>query len=139
GSTGRKGRATAGEGGLVGEYDLPEMWRAGAARGRDDGHLRRLDLVFRALSRSAQRRGAVLPRAGRSLASGRRLRRRARARSFTLTLLPLLDDGDERAGPLRGERARAEAGDAGHRQGPRRREDVEIEGQRRLAARDHRR
>ena len=41
---------------------VPDVRQARRARGRDDGHVRRLVLVLPALRRPAQRRGAVRPR-----------------------------------------------------------------------------
>ena len=48
---------------------VPEVRQAGAARGRDDGHVRRLVVVLPALRRPAQRRRAVRPRGRRLLAA----------------------------------------------------------------------
>ena len=118
--------------------DLPEVRRPGHARGRHDGHLRRLVLVLPALRRPAQRRGAVRPAAGRLLVPDHALHRRDRPRDRPPALLALLRQGDERAGDARLPRAvRAPLppglGDDG------RDEDVEVEGQRHRARRGRRR
>ena len=57
-----EGQVAAGGGRGLGQHDLSEVRRAGAARHRHDGHLRRLVLVLPALLRPAQLRGAVGPR-----------------------------------------------------------------------------
>ena len=49
-----KGEPPLAQGAVVREHDLPEVRRPGAPRGRDDGHLRRLDLVLRALPLAAR-------------------------------------------------------------------------------------
>ena len=54
-----EGQVAARGGRGLGEHDLPEVRRAGAARDRHDGHVRRLVLVLPALLRPAQRRGAL--------------------------------------------------------------------------------
>ena len=74
----------------------PKLRRPGAARDRDDGHVRRLVLVLPPLLRPAQRRGAVRPRARRLLEPGRPLHRRRRPRDDAHDLRPLLDEGPER-------------------------------------------
>ena len=43
----------------VSQYDLPEVWRPGAARDRHDGHVRGFVVVLLPLCRRAQRQGAV--------------------------------------------------------------------------------
>jgi leucyl-tRNA synthetase len=59
-----EGRSSAGPGRGVGERDVPGVLRAGEARDRDDGHVRRLVLVLPALLRRAQRHGTVRSRTG---------------------------------------------------------------------------
>ena len=71
------------------------------------------------------------PGAGAALAPGGHLRRRPRARGDAPALLPLLDAGDEGAGPVADGRARHAARHPGHRQRARRAEDVQALGQRR--------
>ena len=108
--------------------------RAGAARDRHDGHVRRLVLVLPALHRPAQRRGAVRPRDGRLLAAGQPVHRRDRARDPAPDVRALLHEGAERprhARLPRAVRAPVQPGD----DPPQRREDVEVEGQRRRARR----
>ena len=113
--------------------DLPEVRRPGAARDRHDGHLRRLVLVLPALLRRAQRRGALGPRGRRRLDAGRPVHRRRRARDPAPDVRALLREGAGRPGPARragAVRAPLHPGD----DHPRRREDVQVEGQRRLPA-----
>ena len=54
---------------VVRRNHLPALRRPGAARGGDDGHLRRLRLVLRALPLAALRNGAVRPGARAPLAA----------------------------------------------------------------------
>ena len=75
-----EGRAAARAGGGLGERAVPALRRAGEARDRDDGHVRRLVLVLPALLRPAQRHRAVRPRGRRLLEPGRPLHRRRRPR-----------------------------------------------------------
>ena len=56
-----RGPLAAGRGRGVGAHDLPAVRRAGPARDRHDGHVRRLQLVLPALLRRAQRPGAWDP------------------------------------------------------------------------------
>ncbi len=100
-----EGRAAARSGRGVGERALPVLRRAGEARGRDDGHVRRLVLVLPALLRPAQRDRAVRPRRRRLLEPGRPLHRRRRPRDRAHDLRALLDQGAERHGPGRVPRA----------------------------------
>ena len=67
---------------------LPDLRRAGRARDRHPGHLRRQLLVLRPLHRSA-RRIADRPGGGRLLDAGRPVRRRHRARGAAPALRPL--------------------------------------------------
>ena len=73
----------------------------------------------------------VRSRRGEALAAGRRVRRRPRARGDAPALLPLLAPGDARARARPRGRAGAAARHAGHRERPRRPQDVEALGQRR--------
>ena len=84
---------------------LPAMRRAGAARDRHHGHLRRLVLVFRALHRSVERDRADRPQGRRPLAAGRSIYRRHRARDPAPALQPLLHPRHEGHRPYRPRRA----------------------------------
>ena len=84
---------------------LPELRRAGAARDRHHGHVRRLVLVFRALHRSLDHDRADRPRRGRCLAAGRSIYRRHRARDPAPALQPLLHPRHEGDRPRRARRA----------------------------------
>ena len=132
-----EGQVAARRGGGLGQHDLPEVRRARAARDRHDGHVRRLVLVLPALLRRAQRRGAVGPRGRRQVDAGRPVHRRRRARDPAPDVRALLHEGARGHGPGRragAVRAPVHAGD-GH---PRRREDVQVQGQHRQPARDRR-
>ena len=94
--------------------ELPALRRAGAARNRHDGHLRRFVLVFRALHRSLERDGADDARCRQSLAAGRPVYRRRRARDSAPPLFPLLHAGDAQMRPSRPRRALRRALHAGH-------------------------
>ena len=85
--------------------DVPALRRAGQARDRHDGHLRRLVLVLPALLRPAQRRGALRPRDRRPLDAGRPVHRRHRARDPAPDLRALLHQGAGRPGHARLPRA----------------------------------
>ena len=107
---------------------VPDVRRAGAARGGHDGHVRRLVLVLPALLRPAQRPGAVRAAARRRVDADRPVHRRHRPREGAPALLALLRQGDERLGDARFPRAVPAPvppglGDA------RRQEDVEVAGQ----------
>ena len=54
-----EGPLAAGGGRGLGQHDVPELRRPGAARDRHDGHVRRLVLVLPALLRRRQRRGGL--------------------------------------------------------------------------------
>ena len=114
--------------------DVPDVRRPGAARDRHDGHVRRLVLVLPPLHRPAQRRGAVRPRDGRLLAAGQPVHRRDRARDPAPDVRALLHEGAERPRPARLPRAVRAALQPGDDL-PLRREDVEVEGERRRARR----
>ena len=77
---------------------LSALRRPRRARGRHDGHLRRLVVVLPALRRPAQRPGAVRALARRLLAAGRPVRGRDRPRHRPPALLAVLRQGAERAG-----------------------------------------
>ena len=129
-----QGPFTAGRGTGLGQRRLPGVRQAGAPRDRHDGHLRRFVLVLPALHRRRQRRGAVGSRRARQLDGGRPVHRRRRARHPAPAVRALLRQGVRRHGAARGR---------GAVQGPvhdrddhaRRREDVQVQGQRHLAAR----
>ncbi len=117
---------------------LPQVRQAGDARGRHDGHVRRLVLVLPALRRPAQRGGAVRPSAGRLLVPDHDVHRRDRPRHRPPALLALLRQGDERHGHARLPRAvRAPLPPGLGADG--RLEDVEVEGEHRRAGRAGRR
>ena len=69
---------------------LPAMRRRGAARDRHDGHLRRFVLVFRPLLPPACATAPVDAGGGRTLAAGRSVYRRHRARDPASALFALL-------------------------------------------------
>ena len=96
------------------ERRLPAMRRAGAARDRHHGHLRRLVLVFRALHRSVDHDRADRPADGRCLDAGRPIYRRHRARDPASALQPLLHPRDEGDRPCRARRAVRRPVHAGH-------------------------
>ena len=136
-----EGQAAAGFERGVAERPLPVVRRPRAARGRDDGHVRRLRLVLPALLRSAQRARAVLAPPGGFLGAGRPVHRRDRPRDGAPALLALLRQGAERAGDGRFPRAVPAAVPPGLG-APGRDEDVQVARQRdraRPAGRDVRR
>ena len=73
---------------------LSAMRWASDARDRHDGHVRRFVVVFRALHRSPQRLGAGQSGDGQSLAGGRPVHRRHRARDPASALFALLHPRD---------------------------------------------
>ncbi len=93
---------------------LPEMRRRGGPRNRHHGHLRRFVLVFRPLHRAARPKTPTEPRRGQSLAAGRPVYRRHRARDPAPPLFPLLHPGDEGDRPSRPRRAVCRPVHAGH-------------------------
>ena len=121
------GEAAAGAGRGLGARPLPALRRRRPARGRHDGHVRRLVLVLPALLRPAERRGRVRPADRRLLVPGRPLHRRRRPRDDAPDLRALLHEGAERPRPRRLPRAVPEV--LRQRVDPARRlEDVEVEG-----------
>ncbi len=79
-------------------HDLPEMRRRGGARHRHDGHVRGFVVVFRALHRPVEHRGADdagMGRRAEGLAAGQPVYRRHRARDPAPALFALLHAGDE--------------------------------------------
>ena len=93
---------------------LSAMRRAGAARNRHDGHVRRLVLVFRALHRSVERDCADDARRRQRLAAGRSIYRRRRARDPASALFALLLARDAQMRPSRSRRAVRRPVHAGH-------------------------
>ena len=121
----------------VGARAVPDVRQGGPARGRDDGHLRRLVVVLPALLRPAQRATPVGPRARRLVEPGRPVHRRRRPRDDAPDLCALLHQGAERPRPRR--LPRAVPAPVLERVGAaRRHEDVEVEGQRDRARRHDR-
>ncbi len=94
-----EGRPAAGLQRGVAERALSAVWEARQARGRHDGHLRRLVLVLPALRRPAERHGALRPAPGRLLVPDLAVHRRDRPHHRPPALLALLRPRDERAGP----------------------------------------
>ena len=127
-----EGPAAARDGHRLVEHHLPEVRRTGPARDRHDGHVRRLVLVLPALLRPAQRRGAVGPRGRGHVDAGRSVHRRHRARDPAPDVRALLREGAGGHGPRGLPGAVRQALHAGHDHA-RRREDVEVEGERRGA------
>ena len=112
----------------LGRHRVPALRRPGAPRDRHDGHLRRLLLVLHPLPRPAQRGGRLGPRRRRPLAAGRPVHRRGRARDPAPDVRALLHQGARR--PRDAHRAGAVRQPLHPRDDhPRRRQDVEVEGQ----------
>ena len=86
---------------------LPQVRRAGAARDRHDGHVRRFELVLLSLHRREEREGAVRSGDRAVLVPHRPVHRRRGARDSAPDLLALLDQGDARPGPGHERRAGA--------------------------------
>ncbi len=107
----------------------PKCGGAGAARDRYHGHLHRFVLVFLPLLRSAQQPAALRPRQDRLLVRDRPVHRRRGARHSAPDLLALLHQDDARHRPDPKQRAGAAPVHAGHGD-RRRRQDVEVQGQR---------
>ncbi len=112
----------------VHQHPLPAVRRAGAARPRHHGHLRRLVLVPPALLDPQNDRGPFAP-ARRRVAAHRPLHRRRRARHRPPALLPLLHQGAVRRRVGAGRRAGARLFTTAWSPTTARR-DVEVEGQR---------
>ncbi len=75
---------------------MPPLREAGAARGRHDGHVRRLVVVLPPLHRPARRERGLRPPRRRLLDAGRPVHRRHRSREGAPALLALLHEGAER-------------------------------------------
>ena len=125
-----EGRLAAGRRRGLGQRRLPEVRRAGEARLRHDGHVRRLVLVLPALLLAARRHPGVRPGPGAPVDAGRPVRRRRRARGAAPALQPVLHQGPARHGPgrLRGAVHRAAEPGRGDQPGQ---EDEQVAGQRR--------
>ena len=93
---------------------LSAMRRTGDARNRHDGYVRRFVLVFRALHRSGQCGGRRRSEDGRSLAGGRPVYRRHRARDLASSLLALLHPRDAQVRLSRSRRAVRRSFHPGH-------------------------
>ena len=123
-----QGQVAAGRGRGLGSHELSELWRRRAARDRHHGHLRRLLLVLPALLRPAQRHGRLRSGRHRRLDARGPVHRRHRARDPAPDVRALLRQGARGHGRARhpgAVRAAFHAGD----DHPRRRQDVEVEGQ----------
>ena len=118
---------------------MPAVRRAGRARDRHDGHVRRLVVVLPALLRRRQRRGGVRPRGRRALDARRPVHRRRRARDPAPHVRALLHEGARRSRPPAGRDPGAVRGAVHAGDDPaRRREDVQEPRQRRVAEDDRR-
>ena len=114
------------------ERYMSEMWRPRAPRDRHHGYVRRFFLVFLPLYQREEltRRHLIPPRC--ILVPHRPVHRWSRACDPAPDLLALLDQGHARPRPDPERRAHRAPVHAGHGH-QRRREDVEVEGQRSLA------
>ncbi len=133
-----EGALAAGRGRIVGQRQLPDVPRQGPPRDRHDGHVRRLQLVLPALLRRPQRPGGVGPAGAPQLDARRPVHRRRRARDPAPDVLALLRQGARRHAPPRRAGAVPRAVHTGHDPGPRRQQDVELQGQRDRPERHHR-
>src|SRR5260370_34541069 len=97
GSAHRESRTAFGQGALVRQCPLSALWGTGATGSRDDGHLRRLQLVLRALSLAAPPQRSLRAALSGSVAPGGYLRGWSGARGDASALFPLLEPGDEGA------------------------------------------
>ena len=129
-----QGPLAAGGGRGVGEHRLPVLRRRRQARDRHHGHVRRLVVVLPALLRRPQRRRALGPRGAGRLDGGRPVHRRRGARDPAPDVRALLREGAGRPGPAVRTGAVRPPVHPGHGH-PRRGQDVQVEGQRGLAAR----
>ncbi len=93
-------------------HDVPEVRRAGGARDRHAGHVRRLVVVFHALRLSRRALDGRSPQ--RLLESDGPVHRRHHARDPAPALCALLDEGDARHGPRADGRAVHAAPHPGH-------------------------
>ncbi len=128
-----EGQAAAGQRRGLGEHDLPEVRRPRAARHGHDGHVRRLVLVLPALLRPPQLGGALGPRGAEEVDAGGPVHRRRGARDPAPDVRALLREGARGHGAARragAVRAALHPGD----DHPRRGEDVQVEGERRVPA-----
>ena len=114
----------------------PRCGGRGPARDRHHGHLRRVVVVLPALLLAPLRGGHGGARSRRLLDAGGPVHRRHRARRPAPPLRPLLHQGAARSRSGEGRRAVHGAAQPGHgHQG--RRQDVEVQGQRRRSRRSH--
>ncbi len=129
-----QGTVTACDRHRLGQRPVPEVRRRCEARDRHHGHVHVLVLVLHPLRRSARLRGGLEPGGRRSLAARRPVHRRRRARDPAPALLALLHEGllRRRPGGLQGA-VQAPVHTGHDLQG--RRQDVQVEGQRRGARR----
>ena len=110
-----QGHLAAGRGRRLGQRAVPDVRRAGAARHRHDGHVRRLVLVLPALpgpDRWTARRST--PTEARTVAAGRPVRRRRDARDPAPAVRAVLHQGAARPGHGRLHRAVHPAAEPGH-------------------------
>ena len=131
----RPRRLAAGARARVRQRHLSDVRRAGAARDRHDGHVRRLVVVLLPLRRRAQRPPAVRSGQGEVLVPGRLLQRWRRARDPAPDLLAVLRARVPRPRHGRPQRAVHAPAHPGHGAEGRPR-DVEVQGQRRRSRHD---